>query len=189
MKIRRSSLPLFIILIAISLLYFYYKDQEDILFNDTVASSQNTPSAYIQNGHFVIYNTDGFATELNSKEAVFYENSDLVKIKRPIIHLALPSKQKVIITSDSGLLYPQVENIVLEGNVEVVQDKPSNSDWSLKGKDFNFDNNRHFISTEQAVTITSSNASMTSIGLRAWLDNKKIELLSKVRGEYVFSEN
>ena len=58
---------------------------------------------------------------------------------------------------------------------------------TLKSDEFELNNQTHFISTDQAVTITKGKSSIRAVGLNAWIDEKKIELLSEVQGHYVFN--
>ena len=189
MKVRRTTISLFCLLISIFIIYTYLKDQEQVGQQDRFSSIENKPSAYVQNGHFILYDSQGNSTTLSSKNALFFENTDEIEIESTMIEMPLASNQTLTLHAKSGHYDPKQEIFLLEGNVEISPKDQTDKPWSLKGSEFRIDIKQHFISSKQAVTIRQDKTVLTAIGLNAWTEDKKIELLSNVRGKYVFSKN
>ena len=144
------------------------------------------PSSFIQNGRFVIYDKAGYSTILVSEKTSFFENANYADIVSPSLTLEDSSGDEVHLTAQTGRYYPKSEKLTLKGDVIVSQIYPVDSAWSLRGEAFTFDNKSRFISSDQAVNMKKGLHSINAIGLKAWIDEKRIELLSQVRGEYVF---
>jgi len=168
------------------------------------------PSAFISNGEFKIYDKNGRATNLSSKKAYYYSTPKRILIDSPSITFITNDDQTVTLNAKKGIFHPEEEKLFLKGEV-VIQRLPSTTTdnsklllnnnahisnkkteqseiWTLESDEFELNNQTHFISTDQAVTMTKGKNSIRAIGLYAWIDEKKIELLSEVRGRYVFNK-
>ena len=145
------------------------------------------PSAFIKNGRFTLYDETGYATTLTSSDAVFYPESDYIEIQSPQITLTSAEGDEIYLKALTGRYHPKAEKLTLNNGVRIEQVSPPDKAWSLTGEKFTLDSKTRFISTSHAVTIKKGSHTMSAIGLQAWLDNKKINLLSKVRGQYVFN--
>ncbi|MFT7185840.1 MAG: lipopolysaccharide export system protein LptC [Pseudohongiellaceae bacterium] len=167
------------------------------------------PSAFIQNGEFTIYDKSGDATHLSSKKAHYYSNPKRILIDSPSISFHTSDNQTITLNANTGTFHPEQEKLFLKGKVIVQRTPLPTSDpskprvnnntqtpdknakpfeiWTLESEEFELNNQTHFISTDQAVTMTKGKSSIQAVGLNAWIDEKKIELLSEVRGRYVFN--
>jgi len=150
------------------------------------------PSAFIKGGRFKIYDKSGQATLLSSKEALYFTDPKRVLIQSPAISFDTNSGQTITLIAKEGTLYPDNEQLSLKGNVVIQQlttNSPQQNDenWTLKSEEFKLNNKTHFISTDQAVTMTKGSSLIRAVGLKAWIYEKRIELLSDVRGRYVFN--
>lgn len=186
MDISKTTILLFAALSTAVAIFIFSSEDSEQLTRDNAAEDKVKASAYINNGRFYIYDKNGFSTKLSSTEATFFPDEDLVEIQSPSIKLANSNGNEFHLTAISGQLSPNTEKIILKGDVSVTQTKPIENTWSLKGQAFTLDNKTRFISSDQAVTITKDQHTLHAIGLNAWIDEKRIELLSKVRGQYVF---
>lgn len=167
------------------------------------------PSAFIQNAEFTIYDKNGHATQLSSKNAHYYSNPKRILIDSPSISFNTSDNQAITLNANTGIFHPEQEKLFLKGNVIIERTPPPASlanespvkisiltpnnyaeqfeTWTLESDEFELNNQTHFISTDQAVTMTKGKSSIQAIGLNAWIDEKRIELLSEVRGRYVFN--
>jgi len=175
----------------------------------TGKNQKEKPSAFISNGEFKIYDKNGRATNLSSKNSRYYSNPKRIVIDAPSITFNTSDDQTVTLNAKEGIFHPEEEKLFLKGEVIIQRIPPTLSDtnkmppmssihtsnknteqfetWTLESEEFELNNQTHFISTDQAVTITKGNSSIQAIGLNAWIDEKKIELLSEVQGRYVFN--
>jgi lipopolysaccharide export system protein LptC len=153
-----------------------------------VASTDTKPEAFIEGAQFQLYDKQGFSTTLKSKTAYFYQESDHVDIEAPHATVSSENGSVIELTAATGKLSPKTEELSLNGSVLIKQVFPADKVWSMRGEEFLIDNKQRFISSDQAVTIQKGESTMQAIGLNAYLDEKRIELLSKVRGQYALSQ-
>lgn len=164
------------------------------------------PTAFILNGKFTIYDKNGHATDLYSKKARYFSDPKRILIDSPAITFKTTDNQTVTLNANTGVFHPEDERLLLRGKVVIQRGTHQLSDtpdknahlsseisnnieaWTLESEEFELNNKTHFISTDQAVTMTKGKSSIRAIGLNAWIDEKRIELLSEVQGHYVFNE-
>ena len=167
------------------------------------------PSAFISNGEFTIYDKKGHPTNFLSKKARYYSNPKRILIDTPFISFTTEDNQVITLNAKKGTFHPTEEKLTLTGNVIIQRLPPTHPNaltfssgnaesppdnavdqyetWTLKSEGFELNNQTHFISTDQAVTMTKGESSVRAVGLNAWINERKIELLSEVQGHYVFN--
>jgi lipopolysaccharide export system protein LptC len=181
--------------------------------NSTTLTAQKNqkekPSAFISNGEFKIYDKNGHATNLSSEKARYYSNPKRIAIDSPSLTFNTKDNQTITLNAKNGIFHPNEEKLFLKGGVIIQRILPPASDtnkletlistftpnkdneqfetWKIESEELELNNQTHFISTDQAVTITKGGSSIQAVGLNAWIDEKKIELLSEVRSRYVFN--
>lgn len=154
----------------------------------SIAKHDTKPEAFIEGAQFQLYDKEGFSTTLKSKTAYFYKQSDLVDIESPQATVSNQNGSIIELSAATGKLSPETEELSLSGSVLIKQVFPADKAWSMKGEEFLIDNKQRFISSDQAVTIQKGESTMQAVGLEAHLDEKRIELLSKVRGQYALGQ-
>gem|GEM_PF-2768236 len=198
---------LLIILLAIASYYFLHENNHTSLTTlKTKTNKEEKPSAFISNGEFKIYDKDGNATNLSSKKARYFSNPKRILIDFPSISFDTNDNQTITLNAKEGIFHPEEEKLFLKGDVIIQRLPPSTNEdsptgssqtlnnsteqfetWTLESDEFELNNQTHFISTDQAVTMTKGKSSIQAVGLNAWIDERKIELLSEVQGRYVFN--
>ena len=183
-----SPKVLLIVSAIIGLCFIILSETESIIKQGPVNGSKNEkPEAFIEGAKFTLYNEEGHATHLISERATFYADSDKIDIQNIKGTLTNTEGQVVTLSSNSGKIEPTNDIITLHGDVLIQQTIPEKQAWSIKGHQFIIDKKRGFISSKQAVTISQNQSTIQAIGLNAWLNEKRIELLSDVRGQYAFN--
>jgi len=193
-----------IIILAISSYYFLHENNHSSSTTlKTEKNQKEKPSAFISNGEFKIYDKNGQPTNLSSKKARYYSNPKRILIDSPSISFNTNDSQIITLNAKEGTFYPEEEKLFLKGEVIIQRLPPSAAIndaqtpnkqtepfeiWTLESDEFELNNQTHFISTDQAVTMTKGKSSIRAVGLYAWIDEKKIELLSEVQGRYVFNK-
>jgi len=187
MNISKTTILIIAFLLTTVAIFVFDESEPDHPATTNSTQTKEQPSNFIQNGRFIIYDENGYSTTLTSTNAEFFPNSDYVRIQSPAIDVINASGDRIKLTANSGHYNPISEKLILRGNVSIFQSSPPEDAWSAKGEEFTLDNKRRFISTDQAVTIKKGMHYMNATGLNAWLDEKTIDLLSNVRGQYVFT--
>jgi len=182
-----QRLILFLLAIAAYMLLYQNPDQANTTDSDNTRKEQ--PTAYINGATFLIYNQEGaISTQLNSRQALYFSDSERIAIQSPDVILKTPDGQKINITADEGVFFPTNENLQLKGSVKIEQSSAEIDTWQLNTEALELNSLARFISTDQAVTIRRGKNLIQATGLKAWLDEKKIDLLSDVRGHYVYQK-
>jgi len=187
MNISKTTILIVTFLLTTVAIFVFNESAPDLPHTTSTTPTVEEASNFIQNGRFIIYDENGYSTTLTSTNAEFFPNSDYVSIQSPSIVLINAAGDKIELSSNRGHYNPKSEKLILNGDVIIFQSSPPEDAWSAKGEEFTLDNKRRFISTDQAVTIKKGMHFLNATGLNAWLDEKKIDLLSKVRGQYVFT--
>jgi lipopolysaccharide export system protein LptC len=199
---------LLIILLAIaSYQLLHVSDHKSATPTPNTKHQTSRPSAAINNGTFIIYDKNGRPTHFTSKKALYFSNPKRILIDTPFISFTTNTNQEITLNAREGTFHPDEEKLFLKGGV-IIKQHPSSTNqntthsstappsvtpkefglWTLESEEFELNNQSYFISTDQAVTMTDGKSSIRAIGLNAWIDEKKIELLSEVQGRYVFNQ-
>jgi len=183
---------LLILLLAIGSYALLHENDRPSATQYSKEQDQNEkPSAFIKGGQFKIYDKSGQATLLSSEEALYFTDPKRVLIQSPAISFDTDNGQTITLNANEGIFHPDKEQLSLKGNVVIQQlttnSQQNNEIWVLQSEEFELNNKTHFISTDQAVTMTQGSSLIRAVGLKAWIDEKRIELLSDVRGRYVFN--
>lgn len=88
-----------------------------------------------------------------------------------------------IIEADAGSLLQTQGLVHLVGNVTVLRTS-GDSQATLATEALTMDNNEGIVFTDQPVTITEPFGTTQAIGMKAWIDQRILELDSRVEGHY-----
>lgn len=143
------------------------------------------PYATLGNGTIRQFNDQGqTAVVLSMDKALYYEESDAVEMLSPRMQISNDQGLKVRVQAARGNYHPNAQTLDLSDQVRVIQTANGNPDTLISTETLAIDNRSRFISTDSAVTITRGAQRLQAVGLRASLDEKRVELLSQVKGRY-----
>jgi lipopolysaccharide export system protein LptC len=184
--VRNKTFLITIICIVIGA-SLYSENESEQNKPSTTDRQENKASIYAENAKYTFYDENGFSSHLISKETLFYPKSDKIQIVEPYATFSNEEGEMIELKSNKGN-FDQARNIlVLQGEVLIHQDQPADKAWSISGSEFVIDKEQGFISSDQEVTIKQDRSVMTAIGLKGNLHEKRIDLLSNVRGQYEFN--
>jgi LPS export ABC transporter protein LptC len=83
-----------------------------------------------------------------------------------------------------GRYLPATESLILKDAVELSRADKTFGEVQILTETLYLDAEKRFISTDQLVTIKQNNSQLTSYGLEASLNDKKLQLVDRVRGYY-----
>ena len=189
-KIQIQSFRLALILIVSLCLYWAMNIAQDAQKKqtaDTISSDQTVkPSAFLINSTFFLYNTKGQSSEIHAKKAYFFSNSEFIKIDQPSFLSTANTEIKYTLSANSGDYHPTAETLLLTGNVSAQQITREKLIWTIETEQLLLNYKTGQMSTDEKVIITQGKHSLTAKGLEASMNDKKLNLLSNVRGKYVF---
>ena len=111
-----------------------------------------------------------------------YPKDDSIEIIDPIAQFIQKGKDTWQVSSNRGFTIGKGDNILLTGNVIITQ--PDNPDMELHTESLNLDTLHNTAYTDLAVSMKSPYGETDSIGLHASLEQKTINLHSRVKGHY-----
>jgi lipopolysaccharide export system protein LptC len=115
-------------------------------------------------------------------EMAHYPQDDSTEIINPIAHFLEPEKETWVVSSNKGETVGEGENILLTGNVIIT--KENNNEFELRTEALNLDTVYNTAYTDLSVAIKAPHGTTNSVGLHAAMEDKAINLHSKVSGHY-----
>jgi lipopolysaccharide export system protein LptC len=175
----------FMLLIGIGFLGWYMVKPEAKKQRDSVALSKS-PDAIIKGLTVVKYNRDGNrASRLFTQVMTHIPHQNTSIMQQPKITSFNPKQPPWVITAKKGIAVHGSEKIQFSENVIIHQaaiDKIKSS--TLYTDELFFYPDKQLATTTKAVTFEQPGLTVKSIGMNAYLNQKRIRLLSKAWGRY-----
>lgn len=147
--------------------------------------SDDEADFFITQGEYIAFDKDGKLSSLmQSDEAKHYPRNNNAILKNPHLRLYREDSPPWTLTAEIGEYDLASENLTLNKNVIITKNEAVGLPWTLKTESLTVLNKTRFITTQQPVTISDNISVLESIGMNAWIDDKKVELTSNVRGNY-----
>ncbi len=152
--------------------------------------ASNEPSAYNEASDYAMTNFTMTIMDENGQPArvikgqgmAHYPDDDSTKITRPIAQFIQAQKDTWVLTSERGETHGKGDNILLLDNVVIT--RKDNDEVALHTTKLNLDTIKQIAYTDAAVKMISPYGETNAIGLHATLDEKTINLHSRVKGQY-----
>jgi len=119
---------------------------------------------------------------ISGKEMAHYPEDDSTEVIYPTAEFIELGKDTWLITSNKSTTQGKGDDILLTGNVIIT--KKDDTDVELRTEKLNLDTKHNTAYTDLAVSMKSPYGSTESIGLHASLEDKMINLHSRVKGHY-----
>lgn len=190
-KVQTQTTSLSLILLASICLYWvlnhFQETKTQATHISTLSKNEEKPSAFLSNSHFIIYDSNGQSSEIKANNAFFYKHTDNIIIDSPIF-LSIPDENETLtLTAELGDYHPSEQILMLEGDVQARHRKDKQLIWKLETEAMLLNYKSGLIDTERAVRIETGNHTLTAVGLQGSIESKQINLLSRVRGQYVLN--
>ncbi len=149
--------------------------------------TQREPDYYMERFELTSLNQDGKpAYKLYADNMLHYSIDDSATLEKPHLVLFRNDEEFWDIRAESGLVSNGGESVLLEGEVIILRVNPTHaqalqvmtSDLTVRPRDKSAE-------TSAKVTIKDDRGVTTAIGMRADLNQRRVMLLSNVRGTYV----
>jgi lipopolysaccharide export system protein LptC len=153
---------------------------------DTVKSAMEEPDSYLVNG---VYREYGVTGELNSKmstrQGVHFPDSDEGIFSSPDILIYQEDRTPWTIKASQGQYLSKQEQLVLKGNVVIEQLQGDVPVLNFQTDELSLYTKTKYIVTDRPVKISGAEGLTSAIGMKVWVNEKRVELLSNVKGTYV----
>ncbi|UZE95203.1 LPS export ABC transporter periplasmic protein LptC [Alkalimarinus alittae] len=140
---------------------------------------------FIVKGQYTSFDEDGnLSSTMKSDEAKHYPKQNNAILTKPNLLVYREDSPPWRLTADMGQYDMNDENLTLNQNVVIIRNETLETPWTLKTESLTLLNKSRFITTKQPVTISDKTSILEGVGMNAWIDEKKVELTSNVRGYY-----
>jgi len=131
------------------------------------------------------YTVEAAATQYFRTDATQTSKGDYTNLSSPRVRLfQTPDTPPWHITSEHGQITNSGETITLWGNTRVWKVNEHQQKSELVSERLVVKPEQQYVETDKAVMLTTAGSTTRAIGMRAYLKQDKIELLSNVRGTH-----
>ena len=151
----------------------------------TLIKKDHKPDYYMENFSTLTMNLDGTPkNKLFADYLAHYPNDDTTELLKPKLELYHIDKPPTVITSEKGWITSNNEVILLSGNVELIHlDRNGELELQVNTSDVKILTEEDYAETNQHATVLGRNSRVEAIGVRAYMRESRIELLSNVKGK------
>lgn len=191
---KRSWLaPLILVTLTVAFLLLWESSPQNFLRPAPIKKQAQIPPANILiNPINRSYNEEGRLTSaFKAAETQYFQvdpkritQSDFTHITQPAMTLYNPQRPPWNLTADSGKISNNATIIKLSDNVRLWHSDELNQTSELTTSYMVLEPKRQYAHTDKPVTIRSVNEITQATGMKAFLKEERIQLLSNVRGIY-----
>lgn len=185
--LRRLLNPVLFALTALLLAAVGYWNLDPDSFSDRPAQTgtQNAIDFYVENAKTLQYQADGkLHYEMTAAKVEHLKASDITLLTLPDLHLYRGSEYPWHVTSARGEVAPAGKEVELIDQVRVERTDAKGRPTLLTTSRLTLFPEKEYAQTEQAVRIDAANGVTTAQGMKAYLNDGRMLLLSNVRGQH-----
>ncbi len=141
------------------------------------------PDYYMENFTTLTMNQDGTPkNRLNATYMAHYPDDNTSELHKPELEIFRVDRPPIMVTADNGWLTSNNDVILLSGNVYLHQnDEFGNLKVELIAEDARVLVDQKYAETDKAATLITKRSVTNSIGMRAYLQEQRMEFLSNVQ--------
>ena len=164
--------------IAVSALFF-----ANVFFPEDASlqgSKSTAPEWYWHKAHIVTFNEEGMQTQVaRADEIRYFKDEDIAYLTAPrLTSYTEETDPPWHSRADFGKFKEKYDVIELYQNVDIQQ---GDGEVTITTERLVLTRSKHLAETDLPVTIIGETSRTDAVGMRAWLDEEKVELLAKVR--------
>ena len=184
-KIRFPALLLLIALLLIAVGYWNIRPESFMQEERTVRGEESPIDFYVTNSRTVQYQADGKRNyELSADKVEHLKATDISLLTRPDLRSYRGTELPWHITSERGEVGPQGEEVELIDNVKIERNDAKGHPTVVTTSRMTVLPEKDYAETRQPVRIVAANGVTTATGMKAYLDEGRMLLLSNVRGQH-----
>jgi lipopolysaccharide export system protein LptC len=184
-RIRFPAILLLIALLLVAVGYWNIRP-ESFMQDAPVTQGEESPiDFYVINSRTVQYQPDGKRNYVMTAEKVEHiKASDISLLTRPDLHSYRGSELPWHVTSERGEVGPQGEEVELIDNVKIERTDAKGRPTIVTTSRMTVLPEKDYAETRQPVRIVAANGVTTATGMKAYLNEGRMLLLSNVRGQH-----
>ena len=180
------NIVIFACIAAIFAAVGYWNISPERFLDKPVAKSEDSPiDWYATNTHTLQYLEDGRVQyEMTSEKAEHVKATDITLVTKPDLNMYRGTDFPWHVTSDRGEVNPGGTEVELIDNVRIARTDEKQRETIITSSRMTVFPQKQYAQTEQAVRIDGAGGTTTGKGMKAYLKEGKMDLLSNVRGQY-----
>lgn len=149
-------------------------------------AGQNEPDSFVNDGRYLSFDEEGRRVAMiESPRIEQFETGGVATMTSPSATLYDKSSGRPWqLTARNGTFHQPVDRLDLSGNVTVVRPLPGKREATLTTEQLTLDNRNRTAFTDKPVLITEDHGTTTAVGMKAWIDDRILELNAQVKGQY-----
>lgn len=152
----------------------------------TDQGGQNEPDGFVEDGRYLSFDQEGRRiASIESPRIEQFEPEGLATMTSP--SATLYDRQSGLpwhLTANSGTFHQPEDRLVLSGDVKVIRPLEGEREATLITDKLTLDNSNRTVFTDKPVLITDEHGQTAAVGMKAWIDDRILELNSQVEGHY-----
>ncbi len=185
--LRKLRLPLILAALAVLLAAVGYWNIRPASFTDRHATALDDSAIdfYATNTHTLQYQADGqLHYEMTATKVEHLKTSEVTLLSQPDLLLFRGTPIPWHVQSEHGEVSPTGEQVELIDSVRVERTDAKGNPTILTTSRLTVFPDREYAETRQPVKIDAANGVTTAVGMKAYLDDSRMHLLSNVRGQH-----
>ncbi|WP_085656209.1 LPS export ABC transporter periplasmic protein LptC [Pseudomonas sp. B11(2017)] len=164
----------------------YWNISPERFLDKPAVSAQESPiDWYATNTHTLQYLEDGKVQyEMTSQKAEHVKATDVTLVTKPDLNMFRGTEYPWHVTSERGEVNPGGTEVELIDSVRIKRTDEKNRDTLITTTRMTVFPQQQYAQTEQPVRIDGAGGVSTGKGMKAYLKDSRIHLLSNVRGQY-----
>ena len=153
-----------------------------------IAKNNTVPDAYMEAFSTYIMGENGKPRhELHASYMAHFSFDDHSEFTSPEFIFYRPDESQWVMSAERGVANDGSKQIILRGMVTMFRRQltPGDSDLKIDTSELLIRPDDSYAETDKLITITSGNHRLQSNGIRAYFNDGRVELMSRVRGVYV----
>ena len=181
MLLGRRKLALILVILAAMTYWALDKLTKDDLTK--LSKLAHYPDYYMENFTTLTMNQDGTPkNRLYADYMAHYPDDNTSELHQPKMIFFREDQQPINVRSDRGWVTSNNDVILLKGNVYLHQnDDDGNLKTELLAEDARVLVDKKYAETDKATTLINRKSTTTSVGMRAYMQEQRMEFLSNVR--------
>ncbi len=178
----RFVIPLIVTVFGVSIFYANQLEQKTSLIKE---DTTRKPNAFAEGAELKEFNEKGeLQLIIKTQRSYYYENENLIETEQPLIDYTNETGEQFTLNAQDGQYQTDTRLLTLQNKVIMSRAGKTYDLITFETKDLRIDTVNDFISTPGKVKISQNDNTLTSLGLKASLNDRKIELSQRVRGIY-----
>lgn len=184
-RVRLRNTAIGIVAVALVALVWKSGDHSNIAPTSDLRGPKE-PDSFIVNGEYRSFDQTGHTSAIiTSPRIEQFEAQNTAHMQEPRARMIdTQSGQPWTLRADEGDYQLNEDVVDLSGNVVITRTVGGSTESQLKTERLTLDNKQRIVHTDAPVVMTDPSGVTRATGMKAWIDERIVELNSQVEGQY-----